>query len=154
MVTAPFLLRKRQSLRRAIVLTSVLVWIGAGVVPSHCQQATSNTPVAGVQTIPLDQPSAARLQARKNNYNVTVTGSDWVDTNLTVAPGDSITFTATGDVTLSDGRQVTAEGSARGWKDLLRQFPNNNSPVGALVARIGNNAATVPFAIGAAKPST
>jgi len=91
------------------------------------------------------------LQARKNNYNVTVTGNDWVDSNLTVAPGDSITFTATGDVTLSDGRQVTADGSARGWKDLLRQFPDNSSPVGALVARIGTNAATVPFAIGAAK---
>ena len=74
-----------------------------------------------------------------------------MDTNLTVAPGDSITFTATGDLMLSDGRQVTTDGSARGWKDLLRQFPDNSSPVGALVARIGNNAATVPFAIGAAK---
>ena len=151
MVSAPFPLRKRQSLRRAIILTSVPVWIAAGVVSSRCQQATTNTPVSGVQTIPLDQPSAARLQARKNNYNVTVTGNDWVDSNLTVAPGDSITFTATGDVTLSDGRQVTADGSARGWKDLLRQFPDNSSPVGALVARIGTNAATVPFAIGAAK---
>jgi hypothetical protein len=104
-----------------------------------------------VQAIPLDKPTAASLQARKNRLSVTVTGSDWVDTQLIVAPGDSITFTATGDVTLSDGRQVTADGSARGWKDLLRQFPDNSSPVGALVARIGSNAATVPFAIGASK---
>jgi hypothetical protein len=52
---------------------------------------------------------------------------------------------------LSDGREVTADGSARGWKDLLRQFPDNSAPVGALVARIGSNAATVPFGIGASK---
>jgi hypothetical protein len=134
-----------------IVLTSLLVWVAAGAVSSRCQQATTNTPVPGVQTIPLEQPSAARLQARKNNYNVVVTGSDWVDSHLTVAPGDSIVFKATGDVTLSDGRQVTADGSARGWKDLLRQFPDNNSPVGALVARIGSNAATVAFGIGGSK---
>jgi hypothetical protein len=80
-----------------------------------------------------------------------VTGSDWVDTQLIVAPGDSITFTATGDVSLSDGRKVDADGSARGWKDLLRQFPDNSSPAGALVARIGSEAATVPFGIGASK---
>jgi LssY C-terminus len=150
MVTARFVLRKSHS-PRVIVLTTLFVWIVSGAVSSHCQQATTNTPVPGVQTIPLEQPSAARLQARKNNYKVTVTGSDWVDTNLTVAPGDSIAFTATGEVALSDGRQTTADGSARGWKDLLRQFPDNSSPVGALVARIGSNAATVPFAIGASK---
>ena len=81
-----------------------------------------------------------------------------MDAQLIVAPGDSISFTTTGDVTLSDGRKVTADGGARGWKDLLRQFPDNSSPVGALVARIGSNAATVPFGIGASKnldvPST
>jgi hypothetical protein len=110
-----------------------------------------SAPVPGVQTIPLEQPTAASLQARKNSLTVTVTGSDWVDTQLMVAPGDSISFTATGSVALSDGRNVTADGSARGWKDLLRQFPDNSSPVGALVARIGSNAATVPFDIGASK---
>jgi hypothetical protein len=127
------------------------MWMAAGVGSSHCEQQAADAPVPGVQAIPLHKPTAASLQARKNRLSVTVTGSDWVDTQLIVAPGDSITFTATGDVTLSDGRQVTADGSARGWKDLLRQFPDNSSPVGALVARIGSNAATVPFAIGASK---
>jgi hypothetical protein len=74
-----------------------------------------------------------------------------VDTQLTVAPGDAVEITATGDVSLSDGRKVTPDGTARGWKDLLRQFPDNNSPAGALVGRIGNSAATVPFNIGAHK---
>ncbi|MFL6428108.1 MAG: hypothetical protein ACJ71S_07690, partial [Acidobacteriaceae bacterium] len=71
----------------------------------------------GVQSIPLDQPTAARLETRKNSLSVTVTGSDWVDTQLVVAPGDSITFTAKGEVSLNDGRTVTADGSERGWKD-------------------------------------
>ena len=123
---------------------------GKGVAVSHAQQ-TANAPAQGVQAIPLDQPTAARLQARKKSYTVKVTGSDWVDTGLVVTPGDSIAVTATGTVSLSDGREVTADGSARGWKDLLRQFPDNSSPVGALVARIGSNAATVPFQVGANK---
>jgi hypothetical protein len=137
---------------RGIFIASLLVcWIaGESVAVSHAQQATS-TPVQGVQSIPLDQPTAARLEARKKSYTVKVTGSDWVDTGLVAAPGDSITVTATGTVLLSDGRNVTADGSARGWKDLLRQFPDNSSPVGALVARIGSNAATVPFGVGASK---
>ncbi len=148
---APPVLRQRQSPWRAVALTSVLVWAAAGVVSAHCEQQAASAPVPGVQTIPLEQPTAASLQARKNSLTATVTGSDWVDTQLIVAPGDSLTFTATGNVSLSDGRAVTADGSARGWKDLLRQFPDNSSPVGALVARIGSNAATVPFDIGASK---
>jgi hypothetical protein len=148
---APPVLRKRQTPLRAIALTCLLVWAAAGIVSARCAQQAASAPVPGVQTIPLEQPTAASLQARKNSLTVTVTGSDWVDTQLMVAPGDSITFTATGSVALSDGRNVTADGSARGWKDLLRQFPDNSSPVGALVARIGSNAATVPFDIGASK---
>jgi hypothetical protein len=151
MVIAPFLLRKRQISRPAIVLTAFVFCTVAGSVSSHGQEQAGNAPVPGVQTIPLDKPTAASLQARKKSLSVKVTADDWVDTQLMVAPGDSILFTATGDVTLSDGRQATADGSDRGWKDLLRQFPDNSSPVGALVARIGSNAATVPFDIGASK---
>jgi hypothetical protein len=127
------------------------------VVPSAAaaQAATAQSPVQpppGVEKIPLSQPTAARLKARKSSYKVTVPGnSDWVDTELTVAPGDSVEVTASGDMSLSDGRNVTADGTARGWKDLLRQFPDNNSPAGALVGRIGNSAATVPFNVGAKK---
>lgn len=119
------------------------------------QAAPAQNPVESrpsVQKIPLSQPTAARLKARKSSYKVTVPGdSDWVDTQLTVAPGDAVEITATGDISLSDGRKVTPDGTARGWKDLLRQFPDNNSPAGALVGRIGNSAATVPFNIGAHK---
>jgi hypothetical protein len=151
-------LRSRKLAPRATVLPSLLFWAACCAVSSQGEQQAASALINGVQAIPLDQPTAARLQARKHNLTVTVTGSDWVDAQLIVAPGDSISFTTTGDVTLNDGRKVTADGGARGWKDLLRQFPDNSSPVGALVARIGSNAATVPFGIGASKtldvPST
>jgi hypothetical protein len=151
MVTARSLFRKAGMLRRATVLTALLFWSAGGAIAAHCQQPPASAPASGVQAIPLDQPTAARLGTRKNSESVTVTGSDWVDTQLIVAPGDTITFAAKGNVSLSDGRTVTADGSARGWKDLLRQFPDNSSPVGALVARIGSSAATVAFNIGASK---
>ncbi|MFL6427558.1 MAG: LssY C-terminal domain-containing protein [Acidobacteriaceae bacterium] len=163
MVTTRSLFRNART-GGTIVLTALL-FCTAGAITAHPQEQGPNASAAGVQTIapgvqsiPLDQPTAARLGTRKNSLSVTVTGSDWVDTQLVVAPGDSITFTAKGEVSLNDGRTVTADGSERGWKDLLRQFPDNSSPVGALVARIGSNAATVPFNIGVSKtlevPST
>lgn len=159
MDTAPKLPPDRRLPKPILSIHLLLCWTAVAVLPTMCaaQAATSATPQAvptaksGVEAIPLNQVTEEKLKARKDSYKVTVTGDDWVDTKMTVAPGDSISFTATGDVTLGDGRKVTADGTARGWKDLLRQFPDNSSPAGALVARIGSDAATVPFGIGASK---
>jgi hypothetical protein len=149
MATARCLFRKTL-IAQATVPTIFLFLSAAEVFAAHVEQQPQ-APAPAVQAIPLDQPTKARLGTRKNSESVTVTGSDWVDTQLVVAPGDSIAFAAKGNVSLSDGRTATADGGARGWKDLLRQFPDNSSPVGALVGRIGSNAATVPFNIGANK---
>ena len=70
---------------------------------------------------------------------------------MTVVPGDQLSFTATGSATLSDGRTVTPAGSTRGWKDMVRSFPDNGADVGALIGRIGSEDATVPFALSASK---
>ncbi|GAC1422880.1 MAG: hypothetical protein NVSMB62_18970 [Acidobacteriaceae bacterium] len=107
-----------------------------------------------MQAIPLDQPTASRLQARKSSYSVRVMGTDWIDTHLELTPGDVVTLSSKGEATLADGRKVTADGASRGWKDMLRQFPDNGSPVGALVARIGSDPAVVPFGVGAEKQLT
>src|SRR5262249_30576302 len=37
----------------------------------------------------------------------------------------------------------------RGWKDLIRQFPLNQAKVGALIGRVSDMGASVPFSIGA-----
>jgi hypothetical protein len=121
---------------------------GPSAIPGAARTSTGN---AAVQAIPLNQPSTTSLDARKNSYSVKVTGADWMDTHLLVAPGDTVTITAKGEVTLADGRTVNADGITRGWKDLLRQFPDNGSPTGALVARIGSDPAVVPFDVGETK---
>jgi len=68
-----------------------------------------------------------------------------------VTLGDQLDFTATGTVTISDGHSATPDGNARGWKDLIRQFPLNSANSGALIGRISNGNASVPFLIGASR---
>ena len=113
------------------------------------------TPITGqkpaVETIPFDQPTAAVLAARKASYDFTVSSKDWLDTRVTVTPGDRITFSATGSATLADGRMTYPAGVDRGWRDMVRTFPDNAANVGALIGRVGSEDATVPFSIGASK---
>jgi hypothetical protein len=119
--------------------------------PASATEAPVTTGQPPVQTIVLAAPNAASLAARKNSYSTKVSGASWTDTAVVLAPGDHVVFTAKGDVTLADGRKTTADGLPRGWKDLLRQFPDPASPAGALIGRIGSDPAVVPFAIGASK---
>ena len=106
---------------------------------------------SAVQVIVFKAPDASTLAARKASYQFTVTSTDWLDTKVTVVPGDQLSFTATGTATLSDGRTITPTGSTRGWKDMVRSFPDNGADVGALIGRIGSEDATVPFALAASK---
>jgi hypothetical protein len=91
------------------------------------------------------------LKARKGSYSFKIDSGDWTDTGLEVAPGDHLNFTSTGNLTLADGRTAPPDGLTRGWKDLIRQYPLNSANSGALIGRIGNEAAAVPFLIGASK---
>ncbi len=134
------------------------VWIAAGGLgPAVTAQtpAPAVTPIAGpkaaIVVIPFKAPDAAALAARKDSYDFTVASTDWLDTKVTLVPGDRVSFSATGSASLSDGRTVTPAGTTRGWKDMLRSFPDNAADVGTLVGRIGSGDATVPFAIGATK---
>lgn len=86
---------------------------------------------------------------RKSSYELTIKGGDWVDTNVLVLTGDNMTFTTSGSMTLADSRTITADGLPRGWRDMLRQFPLENSNAGALIGRISDSSAAVPFLIGA-----
>ncbi len=109
------------------------------------------SPAAPVQAIPLTVPAASALSDRKASYTVTVPGTGaWVDAGFAVAPGDHIEVSATGKLTLADGRVSGPEGVAKGWKDLLRGFPAESANAAALVGRIGSSDAAVPFAVGGA----
>lgn len=93
--------------------------------------------------------TVAAVAAHKKDYEFTLQDSDWIDTGAFVAAGEIASFTASGDITLADARKATPDGIDRGWKDLLRQFPSNQAKVGALIGRVSNEGASVPFSIGA-----
>jgi LssY C-terminus len=115
------------------------------------QAASANTVHSPVEVIQATAPSKSVLSARKGSYSFDIGSGDWIDTGVTVTPSDHLNFTATGTLTLADGRAATADGNARGWKDLIRIFPLNSAGAGALIGRIGTTDATVPFDIGASK---
>lgn len=114
---------------------------------------------AGAVTLPHVQPivsmrdhtakGAEPAPKHKQSYDFTLKDSGWMDTGVTLAAGEQASFTATGKFSLADGRVTEPDGLARGWKDLLRQFPLNSANVGALVGRVSDLGASVPFLIGA-----
>ena len=73
----------------------------------------------------------------------------WVDTGIQFNPGDTFTVAATGELQYPGAKANGPEGLARGFADLIKAFPVNGAGRGALVGRIGDNAAARAFLIGA-----
>lgn len=95
-----------------------------------CSQQPASVAKPGVQLIQMKAPDASALSSRKGSYSFKVGAGDWTDTGVTVTLGDQLDFTATGTVTISDGHSASPDGNARGWKDLIRQFPVNGANSG------------------------
>ena len=148
-----------------VIRTAVLVLItGVGAFAGTQTGSTTATavPAAPVNTVRVsprveavvsmrDRPviSATAVPAHKQNYEFTLKDGEWLNTGVVLGSGETADFTATGSFTLSDGREVEPDGLARGWKDLLRPFPLNQAQVGALIGRVSDMGASVPFSIGA-----
>ena len=114
-------------------------------------QTPASTTHPPVEIIQATAPDSSVLKARKGSYSFSVGGSDWTDTGVVITPADHLNFTATGSLTLADGRAAPPDGLTRGWKDLIRVYPLNSANSGALIGRVGNDDAAVPFLIGAGK---
>lgn len=117
--------------------------------------ASADTPAPGsAGTIPARHPAVemiptappATVVGRKSSYSFKLSGGDWLDTGVLLNAGDHVQWSASGTLKIGDGREAGPEGSARGWKDLIRQFPSSSANVGAVIARIGGSEA-VPFAV-------
>jgi LssY C-terminus len=104
-----------------------------------------------VEVIKATAPDPSLLKARKGSYSFKIESGDWTDTGVEVTPADRLSITATGNLTLADGRTALPDGLTRGWRDLLRVYPLNTANSGAVIGRIGNGDAAVPFLIGASK---
>jgi hypothetical protein len=92
---------------------------------------------------------SALLFAQTKQADVPV--GDWVDTGIDVRADDVAAITATGTLTLAQGRTAGPAGLARGFRDLLKAYPVNEAGLGALIGRIGSSDAAVPFLVGEAK---
>jgi len=115
---------------------------------SPTTQATSAAPAAA-QGQPATSPTASAK--RKLSAEVQVSASQpWIDTGIDLLPGDKVQVSADGGLDYA-GQKATADGLNRGWKDLLRALPVNSAGLGALVGRMTNDPAAVPFLIGASK---
>ena len=85
------------------------------------------------------------------------TKAAWIDTGLDVRPADVLTISATGTVSVRNGKNtssVTAEGASRGFRDLLKAYPVNEAGQGALIGRVGSSETATPFLVGASKSWT
>ncbi len=138
------------SMKQNVSLLGCLLILSSPVL-AQTPAATGSTTHPPVEVIKSTTPDPSVLKARKGSYSFKIDSGDWTDTGLEVAPGDHLNFTATGSLTLADGRTAPPDGLTRGWKDLIRVYPLNSANSGALIGRIGNEAAAVPFLIGASK---
>jgi LssY C-terminus len=134
-----------------VVAAIIGCWLSFSLTEARAQTPASGTTHPPVEVIQATAPDSAVLKARKGSYSFDINGGDWTDTGVEVTPADQLSFTATGNLTLADGRTAPPDGLARGWKDLIRIYPLNSANSGALIGRIGNDAAAVPFLIGASK---
>jgi LssY C-terminus len=137
------------SMKQKVPIIGCLLILGARMLAQA--PAVSTTTHPAVEVIKATTPDASQLKSRKGSYTFKIEGADWTDTGVTVTPADHLNFTATGDLALADGRSAPPDGLTRGWKDLVRTYPLNSANSGALIGRIGNADAAVPFLIGASK---
>lgn len=114
-------------------------------------------------TTPASSAAAAGAPAATGKtYEVDLPGSDvWLDTKVDVLAGAEIQFTATGSITYtstdSKGQTRTQAfgpaGLARGFRDLIHQYPAANAGHGALIGRIGSDDGAEIFTIGESQKS-
>ncbi len=146
------MLDKFRCLSFAAGLTLALVTGAASqqAIPEYNDQEQPPAP-----TTAAPATSVAPTTTRKLAYEFDVPGSSqWTDTGIEVVPGDRLAITGTGNIQNSTAQAAGPEGFARGWRDLLRALPVNGAGGGALIGRIGDPAAAVPFLVGASKELT
>ncbi len=138
-------------LRSGQVIDGRLVDIGG----THPLRLTVDTPSGprefmsnDVAQVYVNAPTraAAVAEAEAPAGAIAIQGNQpWTNSGLRVTKGDSVAFSAHGDIMIATNASSGVGGSPAVTNPGIR-YPVSNSPVGALIARIGNGR---PFAIGA-----
>ena len=136
-------------------LAAISLMLAVFAAPSSAPaQATADPPSSQQTDAPSAAPAAVPAKASKRLSRDFTLKSDsiWTDTGIDLKPGEKIVVTASGTLRYSDAKSDNGpEGLSRGFKDLLRILPFNDSGRGSLIARIGDADTAQPFLIGASK---
>lgn len=124
---------------RPRLLLSLLLFASGSVWGQFVQQDSSP---------PSPKPSPAGK--RRLSQEIQLTGDQlWVDTGLSVQPGEHIVVSSSGTLRYPDAKEDNGpEGITRGFKDLLRILPFNAAGRGALIGRVGDADVAQPFLLG------
>jgi hypothetical protein len=110
----------------------------------------------GLPTTPKpdqQQTTTTASSAAQKSFDIAAS-TGWVDTGFNLNPGDKVTIAAQGRLSFMQAGTTGPDGLARGWHDVIQSLPLNSAGRGALIARIGNDPAVVPFLIGTKKEFT
>jgi LssY C-terminus len=131
--------------RRFAVFGSALLFPVLAI--SQCQLTTDPLPKSQPKT------SSAVSSALSKDFEVSASGG-WLDTGINVNPGDKITISSAGTLRFQPLGTAGPEGLARSWHDVMQSLPLNSAGRGAVIGRIGDDPAVVPFLIGSKKDFT
>jgi LssY C-terminus len=120
-----------------------------GIAAQLVREDTS-PPSPQAKSSPSAQATPTPKGKKRLSKDFTLKGdSHWTDTKLDVLPGEHVVFTASGKLHFQDATSDNGPaGLARGFMDLLRILPFNQSGRGALIGRIGDADTAQPFLIG------
>ena len=118
----------------------------------RAQLVRENTPPPSQSTMQDNNASAQTPSGKRRvSQEIQITGDQsWLDSGIDVQAGERVVISASGNLRYSDAKNDNGpEGLARGFKDLLRSFPDNDAGRGALIGRIGDKDTAQPFLAGA-----
>jgi hypothetical protein len=112
--------------------------------------AKSQQPVSTTEAKPTASVAAGKVI---QTQSFTLEGGKvWVDTEISLEPGQRIAVTSEGILRYADAKADNGpDGLTRGFKDLIRILPYNNAGRGAVIGRIGDADIAQPFVLGAKK---
>jgi LssY C-terminus len=138
-----------KALPRLSLLFLPALFVLASIPGPVSAQSTNSTTPLDAKTAASPGPNTKQLVTK----TFTLEGDKvWTDTGITLQPGQRVVFSAEGKLRYADAKEDNGpEGLARGFKDLIRILPYNDSGRGAVIGRIGDADVAQPFLIGASK---
>jgi hypothetical protein len=136
--------------------SALFVCLLSGGIPAAAQSpGEASSPQAQHPAVGTEIKPAAAVDASKVVQTKSFTlegGKVWVDTGISLEPGQRIAVTSEGSLRYADAKADNGpDGLTRGFKDLIRILPYNAVGRGAVIGRIGDADIAQAFLIGAKK---